>query len=197
MDSYGELSLQLRQILSNNRGNKSEIKLDICLYFSKGDTRSWNRPSRTLPPQSTQPRNKAKSDDEDRDTINDFTESEADQGSSPIDNNGGSESVYNDTDSVVEEVKPVKRNLRKRTTRVYISNSEDDFEQCDHDDAKVLTPDSLSCNNTDTEQEDIEVSAMFNSMVSVSERRSSSPIAVNDPLVVYNVFTGLLPELTF
>ncbi|KAJ8085657.1 hypothetical protein PM082_004475 [Marasmius tenuissimus] len=81
--------------------------------IGKGDTRSWNRPSRTLPPQSTQPRNKAKSDDKDWDTINDFTESEADQGSSPIDNNGGSESVYNDTDSVVEEVKPVKRNLRK------------------------------------------------------------------------------------
>ncbi|KAJ8075379.1 hypothetical protein PM082_019717 [Marasmius tenuissimus] len=52
----------------------------------------------TLPPQSTQPCNKAKSDDKDRDTINDFTESEADQGSSPIDNNGGSESVYDDTD---------------------------------------------------------------------------------------------------
>ncbi|KAL0065348.1 hypothetical protein AAF712_007693 [Marasmius tenuissimus] len=137
----------------------------------------------------------AKSDDEDRDTINDFTESEADQGSSPIDNNGGSESVYDDTDSVVEEVKPVKRNLRKRTIHVYISDSEDDFEQCDHDDAKVLTPDSLSCNNTNTEQEDIEVSAMFNSMVSVSERRSSSPIAVNDPLVVYNVFTGLVLPL--
>ncbi|KAJ8073131.1 hypothetical protein PM082_019999 [Marasmius tenuissimus] len=137
--------------------------------IGKGDTRSWNRPSRTLPPQSTQPCNKAKSDDKDRDTINDFTESKADQGSGPIDNDGGSESVYSDTDSIVEEVKPVKRNLQKRTTCVYISNSEDDFEQCDFDDAKVLTPDSLSCNNTNTKQEDIEVFAMFNSMVSVSE----------------------------
>ncbi|KAJ8081355.1 hypothetical protein PM082_007190 [Marasmius tenuissimus] len=78
-----------------------------------------------------------------------------------------------------------------------LCDSEDDFEQCDRNNAKVLTPDSLSCNNTNTEQEDIEVSAMFNSMVSVSKRHSSSPIAMNDPLVVYNVFTGLLPELTF
>ncbi|KAJ8075970.1 hypothetical protein PM082_021602 [Marasmius tenuissimus] len=84
--------------------------------ISKGDTRSWDRPSRTLPPQLTQPRNKAKSDDEDWDTINDFTESKAEQGSSLIDNNGGSESVYNNTDSIIEEVKPVKPNLRKQIT---------------------------------------------------------------------------------
>ncbi|KAJ8095678.1 hypothetical protein PM082_022936 [Marasmius tenuissimus] len=106
--------------LSRNRSKGGLLSTLTHTHFlftrskiGKGDTCSWNRPSRTLPPQSTQPRNKAKSDDEDRDTINDFTESEADQGSSLIENDGGSESVYNDTDSVVEEVKPVKPNLWK------------------------------------------------------------------------------------
>ncbi|KAJ8096283.1 hypothetical protein PM082_011438 [Marasmius tenuissimus] len=52
-------------------------------------------------------------------------------------------------------------------------------------------------NNNDTEQEDIEVSAMFHSMASVSQQASSPLIATNDSIILFDPYKGYVPEVRF
>ncbi|KAJ8075449.1 hypothetical protein PM082_019787 [Marasmius tenuissimus] len=56
---------------------------------------------------------------------------------------------------------------------------------------------SPTYNNTDTEQEDIEVSAMFHSMASVSERASLPLVAMNNSTIIYDPYKGYIPDVRF
>ncbi|KAJ8089161.1 hypothetical protein PM082_014409 [Marasmius tenuissimus] len=162
---------------------------------------SWGKPSKRPLPAS---QSRTHSVEEEHDSIMVFSSGELDCVDGPIDNDGleldtsKSSSGVPSTGVVVAEP---SRKLRKHRPVTYTisSDSEDGLAGGSgvHNPEPEHAYDSPTYNNTDTEQEDIEVSAMFHSMASVSERASSPLIATNDSTILFDPYKGYVPDVRF
>ncbi|KAJ8091557.1 hypothetical protein PM082_024481 [Marasmius tenuissimus] len=196
--------------LCPDRSKGKDSAINHTLYFvthsaiSQDVLQSWGKPSKRPLPAS---QSYTQVIEEEHDSIADFSSSGVERDYSSIDNDGmesDSSSSSSDVSSANIEVVAAKPSHKLRKHKpvtepvTYIStNLEDRLGGGSniHSPGHVHNPPTY--NNTDTEQEDIEVSAMFHSMASVSEHASLPLVAMNDSTIIYDPYKGYIPDVRF
>ncbi|KAK1219793.1 hypothetical protein PQX77_017457, partial [Marasmius sp. AFHP31] len=160
---------------------------------NKDVLKSWVKPSKKPLPA---PQSHTQVINEEQDSTMEFSLSELGHAHSPIDNDGlesDTTSSSSGADVMVMDTKSSPCKLRKQKPVTYISSDSDDGL---NDSPDVHNPEPEHA-HTDTEQEDIKVSTMFQSMALVSERASSPLVAITNLPITFDPYTGYIPNVRF